>query len=107
MRMADMSYCIVAHAPHIKEKNWDQAPQFPRFGLIIVPRGDQPRAVHNASNPSACLLLHKRIDLTKTRSSQCADPTGKEFATEFQQAKVLKKLLKNIEKLLKNTEIMP
>ena len=33
--------------------------------------------------------------------------TGKEFATEFQQAKVLKKLLKNIEKLLKNTEIMP
>ena len=35
------------------------------------------------------------------------DLTGKEFATEFQQAKVLKKLLKNIEKLLKNTEIMP
>ena len=33
--------------------------------------------------------------------------TGKEFATEFQQAKVLKKLLKNIKKLLKNTEIMP
>ena len=33
--------------------------------------------------------------------------TGKEFATKFQQAKVLKKLLKNIEKLLKNTEIMP
>ena len=37
-------------------------------------------------------------------SARC---TGKEFATEFQQAKVLKKLLKNIEKLLKNTEIMP
>ena len=41
------------------------------------------------------------VDLIWNRS------TGKEFATEFQQAKVLKKLLKNIEKLLKNTEIMP
>ena len=46
-----------------------------------------------------------------TRLSRLSSPsqssTGKEFATEFQQAKVLKKLLKNIEKLLKNTEIMP